>query len=147
MFTGVSKFKGRHEFNVDDKGRLSVPAKFREILKANNIELLTVTRWFDPCLVVFPPEPWSEFKDKLQSLPFGKKNARSLNRFFRGSAVDCTMNEQGRISIPANLLKAVQIEKEAVIIGMGKYLEIWDKRALEKGEPEEFLDNLEGLEI
>ncbi len=142
-------FTGMYEYNVDSKGRLSIPSRFRDLLSAQGINQLTVTRGTEKCLFVYIPEQWSEVKEKLQKVPLSNKNGQYLSRRLLGAATACVINEQGRINIPAVLLKKAGIEKEAVILGLGNRLEIWDKTIFEEYDEsnENFLEGLEGLNI
>ena len=116
-------FRGEYSHSIDAKGRLIIPAKFRELLG----EQFVVTKGFDGCLFVFAQEGWDKFEEKLQSLPMDKPEARMLGRFFIAGAIDAETDKQGRILIPANLLQHAGIEKEAVIAGVGNRAEIWSK--------------------
>ncbi|WP_029230794.1 division/cell wall cluster transcriptional repressor MraZ [Butyrivibrio sp. VCB2006] len=121
-------FKGEYSHSIDAKGRLIMPAKFREILG----EQFVVTRGFDGCLFVFSEDGWENFEEKLQALPMDKPEARMLSRFFLAGAIDAEVDKQGRILIPANLLTHSKITKEAVVAGVGNRVEIWSKDEWEK---------------
>ncbi|MBQ6588196.1 MAG: division/cell wall cluster transcriptional repressor MraZ [Butyrivibrio sp.] len=121
-------FKGEYSHSIDAKGRLIMPAKFRELLG----ETFVVTKGFDGCLFVFSQEGWDAFEEKLQALPMDKPEARMLGRFFIAGAIDAEVDKQGRILIPSNLLAHAGIEKEAVIAGVGNRAEIWSKAEWEK---------------
>ncbi len=121
-------FKGEYSHSIDAKGRLIIPAKFRELLG----DQFVVTKGFDGCLFVFAEEGWNKFEEKLQSLPMDKPEARILGRFFISGAIDAELDKQGRILLPANLLQHAGIEKEAVIAGVGNRAEIWSKEKWEK---------------
>jgi MraZ protein len=116
-------FKGEYSHSIDAKGRLIIPAKFREALG----DEFVVTKGFDECLFVFSEEEWDAFEAKLQALPMDKKEARILERFFLAGAIDAEVDKQGRILIPSNLLQHAKIEKEAVIAGVGNRVEIWSE--------------------
>ena len=121
-------FKGEYSHSIDAKGRLIIPAKFRELLG----DQFVVTKGFDGCLFVFAEEGWNKFEEKLQSLPMDKPEARILGRFFISGAIDAELDKQGRILLPANLLQHAGIEKEGVIAGVGNRAEIWSKEKWEK---------------
>ncbi len=131
-------FRGEYSHSIDAKGRLIIPAKFREILG----EQFVVTKGFDGCLFVFAQEGWDNFEEKLQSLPMDKPEARMLGRFFLAGAIDAETDKQGRILIPANLLQHAGIEKEAVIAGVGNRAEIWSKEEWEKAST---FDDINGI--
>lgn len=121
-------FKGEYSHSIDAKGRLIVPAKFRELLG----DQFVVTKGFDGCLFVFAQEGWDQFEEKLQALPMDKPEARMLGRFFISGAIDAEVDKQGRILLPSNLLQHAKIEKEAIIAGVGNRVEIWSKEEWEK---------------
>ena len=121
-------FKGEYSHSIDAKGRLIVPAKFRELLG----DQFVVTKGFDGCLFVFAQEGWDQFEEKLQALPMDKPEARMLGRFFISGAIDAEVDKQGRILLPSNLLQHAKIEKEAIIAGVGNRVEIWSKAEWEK---------------
>ena len=119
---------GEYNHNIDDKGRVSVPAKFREDLGISFI----VTKGLDNCLFAYSKEEWTKFEEKLKSLPLSDKNARNFVRFFLSGATECEIDKQGRFLIPANLRISAKLEKDAMIIGVGTRLEIWDKATWQK---------------
>lgn len=121
--------KGEYGHNIDAKGRLIIPAKFRDELG----ERFVVTKGMEHCLYVHPEEQWKAFEEKLNELPTTTdKNARQFAYFFQGSAVDADLDKQGRILIPQTLRSYAGIEKEVIFIGMGKRAEIWDKKKWEE---------------
>ena len=114
---------GEYEHTLDAKGRVSMPAKLRRDMG----EAFIVTKGLDGCLFAFSQEEWMNFETKLKSLPLSDKNARNFVRFFLAGATECELDKQGRFLIPANLRKEANLEKEAIIIGVGTRLEIWNK--------------------
>ena len=115
-------FFGEYEHNIDDKGRLIIPSKFREALGKDFV----ITKGLDCCLFVFSTEEWEIFVNKLRTLPISDKDARDFTRFFFSGASECALVKQGRISIPATLRKHAELEKETKIIGVSNRLEIWN---------------------
>ena len=115
-------FFGEYVHNIDDKGRLIIPSKFRESLSGEFV----LTKGLDGCLFVFSMEEWENFEDKLKALPISDKNARAFTRFFFAGAADCELDRQGRVSVPASLRKYAKINKEVTVIGVSNRLEIWD---------------------
>jgi MraZ protein len=114
-------FLGEYTHAIDDKGRLTVPAKFRgELAKG-----LVVTRGFDTNLMVFTLEGWNELAQKIADKPLSDPSTRAFRRRVFSGAVDLTPDRQGRILLPANLREFAELDGEAVIIGMYSYLEIW----------------------
>ena len=116
-------FMGEYNHTIDGKGRVIVPAKFRDALGDGFV----VTKGLDGCLFVYPPDAWQAFEEKLQSLPLTNKNSRQFARFFLAGAASCEVDKQGRILLPQVLREFAGLEKEVVFIGMGKRAEIWDK--------------------
>ena len=120
---GMFMLMGEYHHNIDDKGRLILPSKFREDLG----EEFVITRGQEDCLFVYPNDEWRKITNKLKTLPFTKKDARSFMRFFLSGATAATFDKQGRINITSLLISYANIQKECVIIGVGDRLEIWAK--------------------
>ena len=114
-------FIGEYHHSIDDKDRLIIPAKFRNELGNKFI----VTRGIENCLFVYPEESWIKIVNKLESLPFTKKDARQFVRFFLSGATEAEFDKQGRINITSPLVNYAKITKECVVIGTGDRLEIW----------------------
>lgn len=114
-------FLGEYQHTLDSKGRLIVPAKFREGLG----ETFIVTRGLDHCLFVYPMDEWKSLEEKLRTLPLTKADARSFVRFFFSGATECETDKQGRIMIPQNLREYAQMEKDVVIVGVSTRVELW----------------------
>ena len=112
---------GEYHHNIDEKGRLIIPSKFRDEIGKEFI----VTRGLDGCLFIYSKGQWEKIVTKLQTLPFTKKDARTFNRFFLSSATVCEFDKQGRINIPSNLINYASIQKECTIIGVNDRLEVW----------------------
>ena len=119
---------GEFEHSLDVKGRLIMPVKLRTDMGDKFI----VTKGLDGCLFAFSQNEWLNFETKLKALPLSDKNARNFVRFFLSGATECEIDKQGRFLIPNNLRIAANLEKEAVIIGVGTRLEIWNKQIWEK---------------
>lgn len=117
-------FIGEYHHSIDEKGRLIIPAKFRGELGDNFI----VTRGIENCLFVYSLDSWNQIVDKLQSLPFTKRDARQFVRFFLSGASEAEFDKQGRINITSPLVSYAKLEKECIIIGTGDRLEIWSKQ-------------------
>ena len=121
-------FIGEYNHTIDAKGRLIVPAKFREALG----DEFVVTKGLDGCLFVYPMEEWTVFTNKLKELPLTKKDARQFSRFFLAGAASCEVDKQGRILIPAVLRDFAGLEKDAVLVGVSSRIEIWSKAKWEE---------------
>ncbi|KHD84684.1 division/cell wall cluster transcriptional repressor MraZ [Heyndrickxia ginsengihumi] len=116
-------FMGEYQHNIDTKGRLIVPAKFREQLG----EMFVITRGLDRCVFGYPMSEWKQVEEKLKTLPLTKKDARAFTRFFFSGATECELDKQGRINIPTPLIQYAQLEKECVVLGVSNRIEIWSK--------------------
>ncbi len=114
---------GEYNHNIDDKGRVSVPAKFREDLGISFI----VTKGLDNCLFAYSKEEWTKFEEKLKSLPLTNPNARNFIRFFFSGATECEIDKQGRINIPQSLREYAELGREVAIIGVSTRVEIWNR--------------------
>ncbi len=112
---------GEFHHNIDDKGRLTIPSKFREEIG----EKFIVTRGLDNCLFVYSLVEWEKIVSKLKTLPFTKKDARTFTRFFLSGATLCEFDKQGRINLANSLISYAGIQKECAIIGVNDRLEIW----------------------
>ena len=120
-------FIGEYQHSIDAKGRVIIPAKFRDELGDKFI----LTRGLDNCLFIFPQEEWQKFEEKLLNLPVASKDARAFVRYFFSSAVECEIDKQGRLTVPQNLKDHAKIEKEIVTIGVMSRVEIWSKHEWE----------------
>ena len=116
-------FIGEYEHSIDQKGRLIMPAKFRESLG----EKFVATKGLDGCLFVYSIEEWQTLETKLKTLPFTNKDARTFIRFFFSGAIECEVDKQGRILITSNLREYANLEKEVSIIGVSNRVEIWSR--------------------
>ena len=115
---------GEYNHTIDAKGRLIIPAKFREQLG----EEFVITKGMDGCLFVYPFEAWQEFEDKLKALPLTvNKEARKFSRFFLAGAATVELDKQGRALVPATLREFAGLDKEVVLAGVLDRIEIWDK--------------------
>jgi MraZ protein len=119
-------FLGEYEHTIDDKNRLTLPARFREPLAAG----VVLTRGLDECLDVYPREDWNRLVDaRLAPLDPFSREARDLKRFFFSAAADAELDRQGRVLVPPALMKHAKLEREVVVAGVHDHLEIWDRGA------------------
>lgn len=114
---------GEYNHNLDAKGRMNFPARFREELG----ERFYVTRWLDDCLVAFSEEGWQRIIEKLEETPMVK--SRDIRRFLYSSAILAEPDAQGRILITQPLREHADLQRDVVVIGVGDHAEIWDKKA------------------
>lgn len=135
---------GEYHHSIDEKGRLTIPSKFRSELGKEFI----VTRGLDRCLFVYSKEEWENIVSKLSSLPFTKKDARDFLRFFLSGATICEFDKSGRVNIASPLISYASLTKDCVIIGVNERLEIWDEEAFNnflKSNEENFSNLAENL--
>ena len=116
-------FIGEYSHNLDEKGRLSVPKKFRDELAEGAV----VTRGLDSCLFLYTKEEWKKLAEKLASLPFAQANTRAFARLMLAGAMDVEVDKQGRVMIPEYLRKFANVTKSVVVAGLYNRLEIWDE--------------------
>lgn len=116
-------FIGEFHHNIDEKGRIAIPARYREQLGKNFV----ITRGIEHCIYVYPTSTFDTIVSKLSSLPFTKKDARAFTRFFMSGATAIELDKQGRANIPGPLFDYANLSKNCVIIGTGDRLEIWDE--------------------
>ncbi|GIP10725.1 transcriptional regulator MraZ [Paenibacillus macerans] len=116
-------FMGEFQHSIDDKGRIIIPAKFRDLLGSSFV----VTRGLDQCLFVYPMQEWEVLEQKLKALPLMKSDARAFTRFFFSGATECEWDKQGRVNLPGNLRQYAKLEKDCVVLGVSNRVEIWSK--------------------
>lgn len=117
-------FMGEYHHNIDSKGRITLPAKFRETFGTS----VVINRGFEGCLNVYSYEQWQKIYQKLISIPLNKKESRTFIRLFLSKAQELELDKLGRINIPKNLIEIVDITRECVIVGAGDHLEIWNAK-------------------
>lgn len=125
-------FFGEFEHALDAKGRLIIPAKFRELLGTSFV----ITRGMDGCIFGYPAERWATLQAQLDDLPLTRKDARAFVRFFYAAAAECELDKQGRVMIPATLRQYAKLEKQCVIVGVSDRFEIWSAEHWQQFETE-----------
>lgn len=136
-------FIGEYHHNLDEKGRVAVPAKFRDDLNKG----LVITRGLaDNCLFLYTMEEWTKLAEKLSQLPFANAKARAFSRLMLAGAMDCQLDKQGRVILPDYLRRYAKIEKKVVLAGLFNRVEIWDEDAWNtySAENENSSDDIEG---
>lgn len=114
-------FMGEYEYSLDAKGRVILPPLFRETLD----EQFILTRGLDGCIFGYPLDEWQKLEAKLKALPLTKKDVRAFIRFFYSAATPCELDKQGRVKVPASLIKHAALEKQCVVAGVSTRFEIW----------------------
>lgn len=124
-------FQGASFLSLDAKGRLSVPTRHRDVLSANASGQLTITKHPHGCLMVFPRPEWEKFRERIAALPM---DAHWWKRIFLGNAMDVELDGTGRVLVAPELRSAAGIAKDAVLLGMGSYFELWDQATYNAAE-------------
>ena len=141
-------FYGEYEHTIDKKGRLIIPANFREAFKENYVEKFYITKGLDKCLFVFTEEEWKQQEQKLKDLPFTRRKSRRFNRVFFSGAYEIICDKQGRVLLPQKLKDFAGISKKVIVAGLSNYFEIWDSqtwREVYEEAKEGYEDTAEGL--
>ena len=123
----MTELLGTHSYQLDPKGRVSLPAKFR----AAFIDGCWITVGQDRCLYVFPRAEWERRSDEVASSPLSDGDGRAFSRLFFGSSDETKLDGQGRVTITQRLRDAVGIDKEVVVLGVRDRMEIWDRQTYE----------------
>ncbi|MDR1438606.1 MAG: division/cell wall cluster transcriptional repressor MraZ [Clostridiales bacterium] len=118
----AARFYGNFKNSLDAKGRVFIPAKFREGLGT----YFTLTKGFDACLVIYTMQDWETISELLESIPSTDREGREFKRHFFGNAIDCEMDKQGRIGISQDLREYARLTGDIGFIGMGKRIELWN---------------------
>ena len=138
---------GQYDHTIDAKGRIIIPAKFREQMGDDFV----ITKGLDHQLFVYAPDEWNLFEAKLRALPISNPQARKLSRFFLVGASDVTVDKQGRITLPMQLREVAGITRDVLLAGVGNHLEIWNPDRYNELNTYEDMDevamSLEGFNI
>jgi MraZ protein len=127
----MSRFHGTHIHTLDNKGRLSIPSRYRDILKEKQDVQIFLTRHYGGYLLAFPGSEWSRIETKLDEKLSFRSEPRKHIRFLTSGVGECTLDRQGRILIPPNLRDYANLNKEVAVIGTVNCFEIWDRAKFE----------------
>jgi len=128
----VSGFSGKHYNSLDPKGRLIIPAPFREILSSNHSSKLIITNGvFDKCLCAYAVDEWQKLIEKVNQLPQTSDAVKYFMRRVIGSAVECEIDRQGRVLVVSALRVDAELNSEVVLLGLGNRIEIWNRNEFE----------------
>ena len=114
-------FLGQYQHNLDEKGRLMIPARYRELLAAGAF----ITQGFDKCLIVMTDVHFREVYDRINAMNMADQNARLLRRHILSNAYAVEIDRVGRILVPQNLRQTIGLNGEAIVAGQGEYFEVW----------------------
>lgn len=129
---GTSRFRGRSEHTLDGKGRLNVPARFRDVLLRNYDDRLLITPPWQKCLRVYPLPEWEKKEMSLLSMDHQQPHVARMIRYLVGGSYECQIDKSGRILLPAELRNSLNLQKEVVMNGMLTFFEVWDKETWEQ---------------
>lgn len=132
-------FQGAAKLAIDPKGRISMPTRHRDQLVSGCEGRLTLTRHPDGCLLVYPRPRWELKREELSNMPY---SARALQRLLLGNAIDTELDAAGRLLVPTGLREDARLGKEASLIGMGAYFELWDPLMMREREERDLADGL-----
>ncbi|MDP3043920.1 MAG: division/cell wall cluster transcriptional repressor MraZ [Bacillota bacterium] len=142
-------FIGEYQHTMDNKGRLFIPARFREGLG----DRFVVTKGLDRCLFAYSVEEWAQLEQKLKKLPFARADARAFVRLFFSGAAELDPDKQGRIVVPVNLRQYAGLDKDVVVLGVSSRVEIWAKDEWERysteagGNYDEFAEKIVDFDL
>lgn len=121
-------FRGQFSHSIDAKGRVSLPARFRDLLLANGDARFVLTPApFDPCLHLYPMRAWEEFEQKMAELPSLDAHVVRFRRMYVSAAIECELDKAGRVLVPPHLREKTQLTKDVLWAGMGRILELWSQ--------------------
>jgi MraZ protein len=132
---GTGVFSGRFDHSIDEKGRVSIPAKFREVLERENHDRLYITNFpfaGERCLALYPPSQWDALNEQLRTKPRFDPAVQSFETFFIGGAHEVPVDRQGRILIPTNLREYAKLDREVTFSARRDHFQLWDKKVIEK---------------
>ena len=128
LLNSIKMFIGEYTHNLDEKGRIAIPAKFRNQLKSNAV----ITHGLDNCLFLYTKAEWAKLAEKLSALPISQANSRAFSRLMLAGAMDVEVDKQGRVIIPEYLRRFAGLKKEVVLAGLYSRVEVWDSEAWNK---------------
>ena len=140
-------FTGEYNHTVDQKGRLIIPNKFRNLLG----EVFVNNKCIDECLEIYDKETWDKFSEKINSLPYSNPNARDFKRIFIGRALDVSPDKMGRVQLSIALRNVAGLKQDITFLGVGDHIELWDTETFKKknnfSDSDEMSRKMEGLGI
>ena len=141
MTLNKDTFTGEYQYSLDSKGRVNIPAKFRQALSKKNQNTFVATRGQDPCVRIYPLTEWKKIEDELRNLSSVSGIHRTFIRQIARSATPSTCDKQGRITLSPSLISFSQIDKNALIIGMINKIEIWNPDTLKSVDEKNMIED------
>ena len=141
MTLNKDTFTGEYQYSLDSKGRVNIPAKFRQALSKKNQNTFVATRGQDPCVWIYPLTEWKKIEDELRNLSSVSGIHRTFIRQIARSATPSTCDKQGRITLSPSLISFSQIDKSALIIGMINKIEIWNPDTLKAVDEKNMIED------
>jgi MraZ protein len=142
------KFRGINPINLDAKGRMAIPSRYREQLNVHCAGQMVVTIDTDSrCLLLYPIHEWEEIQEKIEALPNFDKGVRRIQRLLLGHATDVELDANGRMLLSAPLREYAQLEKKVVLLGQGKKFEIWSESVWNQTRDEYLQDDDDDLDL
>lgn len=120
-------FRGRYEHAIDRKGRTSLPSRFREVLSVLGDPRVVLTTGLETCVVAYPYGEWLAFEERLSRLPQFDASVSMLRRIYVSGAIECEVDRLGRVLVPGGLRRHAGLERDALWVGMGPHVELWDR--------------------
>jgi len=146
------KFRGTSFHSMDSKGRIAVPARFKDPIRLAGGKLFIT--WFEGALYAYPPAKWAQIEQKFQDFQDIPLDMLQLTRFFLGGIEECVSDNQNRILIPQKLRQYAKLKKDIVLIGLTDYFQIWSRKNYDRdtekwmdGEIDEHAKGLKSLEV
>ncbi len=140
-------FTGEYNHTIDQKGRLIIPNKFRNLLG----DVFVITKGIDECLEIYDKETWDKFSEKINALPYSNKNSREFKRIFIGRATDVSPDKMGRVQLTVALRNVAALKQDITFLGVGDHIELWDTETFKKknnfDDSDEMSRKMEGLGI
>jgi MraZ protein len=128
----MASFKGQAEYSVDSKGRVAIPAKMRNAMNPEAKSSFTLTRGFEQCIFLYPLDRWEKIEEEIGALSTFERESRAFSRLIMMWADDATLDSQGRVSLPKNLMEFAGITDKALILGAFDHIEIWNPELFER---------------
>tara|TARA_A100001015_G_scaffold17817_1_gene20696 strand:+ start:184 stop:648 length:465 start_codon:yes stop_codon:yes gene_type:complete len=145
MTLNQDTFTGEYQYSLDSKGRVNIPAKFRQSLSKENQNTFVATRGQDPCVWIYPLTEWKKIEDDLRNLSSVSSVHRTFIRQIARSATPSTCDKQGRITLSPSLISYANLDKEALIIGMINKIEIWNPETLNNVDTKNISEDINEL--